>query len=239
MDVAIYRPAGVGLPPPACPVPFVMPASRRVQQCNSATLRNRPSAHLSQSVSADLPCSMFPDILVHYSSLSIDYLLTLFYVSAATDNNDNLQTLLTCCLHPVSPALTSSTPPILTQPKGKPFDTARQAGALSWACARVHASWQQIMRLFLPLLLLELCMSVFSSAQRRSVCLSVCLSARSGRPTVATREPLAESACMPLHCSALIPLPLPQTSITLLSVPSHLHFSHPDLPIMQSTSQTH
>jgi hypothetical protein len=197
-----------------------------------ACLRNRPAP--TYSLTNPYPLTFHVSILLKDSFLSTLQLIgitTRFIVqiSAATDKTSQR---LTRCLHPASPSIPSSTTPSLSlNSKVSQRHRSFRPGPYHGLHERTRAG---------------------SKSRTCSYCCSALLllgglhSGLVGRPTVprATREPLVESACMPLHCSALaIPLPIPLhpppttlLSFRLISSPVP---RPPDLPIVQSTSQTH
>ena len=189
-----------------------------------ACLRNRPApTYINQSVSADLPCFHTTPRLLPFN-LTIDWYYYSIYCSNLCCNITSQR--LTRCLHPASPSIPSSTYSIsLTQLQGKPTTPLVRPGPYHGLHQLTRAGSLQIMHLSLLLLMLsfELRTQALSSMARRSA-------QWPGRPTGlrATREPLVERACMPLHCSARKSLSLPLTTICYHPplVSSHLQYLH-------------
>ena len=169
-----------------------------------ACLRNRPApTYINQSVSADLPCFHTTPRLLPFN-LTIDWYYYSIYCLNLCCNRQNITEIDSL------PAPSQSQHSIehhsisLTQLKGKPTTPLVRPGPYHGLHQRTRAGSLQITHLFLLLLMpsFELRTQVLPSTARRSA-------QWPGRPTVprATREPLVESACMPLRCSALILIP--------------------------------
>ena len=199
-----------------------------------ACLRNRPApTYINQSVSADLPCFHTTPRLLPFN-LTIDWYYYSIYCSNLCCNITSQR--LTRCLHPASPSIPSSTTPSLSlNSKVSQRHRSFRPGPYHGLHERTRAGSKSRTCFCCCSALLLLSGGLHSGLVGLQYLLYLEL--------LESRSYL-ESACMPLHCSALaIPLPIPlhsppTTLLSFLLISSPVP-RPPDLPIMQSTSQTH